>query len=216
MEDQSLTAAPSPLLENAIACTLPPCAREIVLGDLREIYRTPAQYAVEALRTVPLVVLSAAWRSINLPLLLLQGGLIFAALRGLQAIMPFGTLDCLAFTLLTLLTLVIRDTWRRPTRPAAQNAVRQAILAGVFLLLFCPAAFGLRDTHPGIADALLQFQLLTVLPLAVPLFGLLRSWLIVGGDHVLDEFADRAAGHDLRPDYHAFLLRLRRRHLTEA
>ena len=51
MEAEPLTGPPlsgPPLIvESAVQLLIPPAARETVVGDLREIYNEPAQYAVE-------------------------------------------------------------------------------------------------------------------------------------------------------------------------
>ena len=53
---------PSPKAEAIVAFFTPPACREEVLGDLHERYRTPRQYAVEALSTIPLVAFSRVRR----------------------------------------------------------------------------------------------------------------------------------------------------------
>jgi len=83
---------PPAVLERLVSWLVPSGSREHVLGDFSEMYRSPAQYGVEALRTVPLLVIDqvrrkwdgvlvtieacallmafqSAWRFANLPLL---------------------------------------------------------------------------------------------------------------------------------------------------
>ena len=68
MEAAALT--PPPWLERIVLALIPPGAREAVAGDLCETYVAPRQYALEALRTVPQVVLSQTRRNLNIPALL--------------------------------------------------------------------------------------------------------------------------------------------------
>lgn len=65
-----------------VAILLPPASREEVLGDFRELYRSPGQYAFLALRTVPLVILSRIRRTADPALLLLQVLVLYLAFAG--------------------------------------------------------------------------------------------------------------------------------------
>ena len=71
MEGAALNTPPE-MLDRVVRLLIPPAAREAVVGDLWETYRSPSQYAGEALRTVPYVVFSQMRRYFNLPVLLLQ------------------------------------------------------------------------------------------------------------------------------------------------
>ena len=61
-------------------------------GDLWETYQDPHHYAAEALRTVPLVILSQMRRNLNPPALMLQGALTFGAQANAN-LTPPGTGD---------------------------------------------------------------------------------------------------------------------------
>jgi FtsH-like protein len=54
---------PSKTAEAIVAVFLPPSCREVVLGDLHERYRSPGQYALDAMRTVPMVIYSRITRT---------------------------------------------------------------------------------------------------------------------------------------------------------
>ena len=56
-------AGPSKTAEAIVAVFVPPACREEVLGDLHERYRFPLQYGLDALRTVPLVIISKIRRT---------------------------------------------------------------------------------------------------------------------------------------------------------
>lgn len=49
---------PSRIAESMVAMLLPPACREEIVGDLHERFTSPPRYALDALRTVPLVVIS--------------------------------------------------------------------------------------------------------------------------------------------------------------
>src|SRR6185437_11974151 len=103
-----------------------------------------------------------------------------------------------AVTIFMLIAIVLCDTYRQAGRPTVQRSIFEAIAIAFFMLLFCPEAFGLKDAPMGTPDFTLQFQLLTMLPLAIPLFGILRSLLIVRGDNDLAAFTggdDAADAH---------------------
>ena len=57
-----LMPGPSKLAETIVGFFLPAERREEVLGDLYERYRSPGQYAWDAVRTVPYVILSGLLR----------------------------------------------------------------------------------------------------------------------------------------------------------
>ena len=54
---------PPVFLERVVGRLIPPAAREHVLGDLSERYKSPVQYVIDAGRTVPFIVSSQLQRS---------------------------------------------------------------------------------------------------------------------------------------------------------
>ncbi|HEV3039193.1 MAG TPA: serine hydrolase [Candidatus Angelobacter sp.] len=58
-----MRSRPSKTAETIVAVFVPPTCREEVLGDLHERYRSPGQYALDAMRTVPLVIYSRTIRA---------------------------------------------------------------------------------------------------------------------------------------------------------
>ena len=214
MEAGPLTGPPA-MTERVVQFLIPPPAREAVVGDLREIYRTPHQYRIEAARTVPLVIASCALRAANLPLLALQGGLIFYCLEGLSAhLLPLDQLRTGFATALALMAVIVRDTYRQSGRPSTHRAIIEAIAIASFMILFCPEAFSLKQAPVGTPDFMLEFQFVTMLPLAIPAFGLLRTVLIIGGDRDLDIFGDDTDA--IARTYRRFVRRTRYCHLAEA
>ena len=63
---------PSRFAEAVVGLLLPPACREHVLGDLHERYQSPQQYWPEAIRTVPLVILSRIRRTTDIVVLLME------------------------------------------------------------------------------------------------------------------------------------------------
>jgi len=96
--------APPEWLERVVLLAIPPAAHEAVAGDLWETYQNPRQYAAEAFRTVPLVVVSQMRRNLNLPALMVQASLIFICLGG-------------PATLFLLPVLMLRDAYQPIARP---------------------------------------------------------------------------------------------------
>jgi hypothetical protein len=216
MEAEPLTGPPL-IVEEVVQLLIPPAARETVVGDLREIYCSPSQYAVEALRTVPLVILSCAVRSMNLPLLALQGTLIFFCLEGLgDHLLHLNQMQIGLGTAAALMAILLRDTYQQAGRPTVRRSIIEAIMIAFFMVVFCPEAFGLKEAPVGTPDFLLELQLVTVLPLAIPALGILRTLLIIHGDRDLDDFADSASDEALTRHFSSFLRYLRLCYLAEA
>jgi len=67
-----MRSGPSKAAEAIVAIFVPPACREEVLGDLHERYTSTRQYGVEALRTVPLVIMSRIRRTADPQVLLMQ------------------------------------------------------------------------------------------------------------------------------------------------
>src|ERR1700761_6294141 len=113
--------APSKLAEAFVAVVLPPACREEVLGDLRERYRSPGQYALDALSTAPLVILSRIRRTTSSEMLLLQSILFYLSFvgaawwQGGELLREDEGLARLAIPAsLALLGLVLHDAYARP------------------------------------------------------------------------------------------------------
>ncbi len=66
--ERKVEACPPKVIESVVQLLMPPASREHVLGDLSERYVSPKQYLVDALRTLPFVVVSRVRRTSNPPL----------------------------------------------------------------------------------------------------------------------------------------------------
>lgn len=71
---------PPEIMEAMVFWLVPPACREEVLGDFQERFTCPREYLVEAVRTVPLVILSRVRRTTDPALLLLEALALFLSL----------------------------------------------------------------------------------------------------------------------------------------
>jgi hypothetical protein len=133
MERRSgVTPRPPAAIESVVGLFLPPLTREHVLGDLAESYTWSSQYLLDALRTVPAVVISQIRRTSYFPLWPAIGfGLTIAFGRGAEEWWPRAVIPAC----LTLLAFMFRDAYRVPDlkRPRRKGLVDVAIVAGTLL-----------------------------------------------------------------------------------
>ena len=125
---------PSRPVEALVAILLPPASREEVLGDFRELYRSPAQYAFLALRTVPLVILSRIRRTADPALLLLQALVLYLAFVGAAwPLADASELPQLAIpAVIALLGMILEDAYARPEQRSGVKLVRGPVI-GILL-----------------------------------------------------------------------------------
>ena len=123
-----MTPRPPAGIESAVGLLVPPLAREHVLGDLAERYTSPAGYLLDALRSVPAVVISQIRRTSLFYLWPMIGfALIIAFGRGAQSWWPHAVIPAV----ITLLAFMLRDAYRVPdlSRPRRKGLVDIAIVA---------------------------------------------------------------------------------------
>src|SRR5215813_12620753 len=70
---------PSKTAEAIVAVFVPPACREEVLGDLHERYSSSGQYSTDAVRTIPLVIISRIRRTADPQVLLMQAFALYAS-----------------------------------------------------------------------------------------------------------------------------------------
>lgn len=75
-------SGPSKTAEAIVAAFVPPACREEVLGDLHERYSSAGQYALDAVRAIPLVIFSRIRRTADPQLLLMQAFALYASFLG--------------------------------------------------------------------------------------------------------------------------------------
>ena len=211
MEAEALThlplvrREPPALLAQLVLWLIPPASRESVAGDLWELYRSPFHYACDALRVLPFVVVSQARRHADLPVLALQGILLFS-LFGI-----FGAAFAAAATGAILVLLLLAGAYRESGRPSARRAMIEAVLAaGGFAELF-----GLMAAHfikPGWYDAP-YFAFLG--PYMVPLLCLARTLVVLWEDTRRPRAIAQLSLNEVRGFYRSFETRARWRNDVE-
>lgn len=119
-----MESGPPKMMQAVIAILLPPACREEVLGDLHERYRSPGRYRLEAIKTVPLVILSRIRRTTDPGLLFMCACalyLSFVAVAWVSGEMHFliqnnGYAKLAVPVVTILLSLVLVDAYARPER----------------------------------------------------------------------------------------------------
>ncbi len=215
-----MEALPHPLIEKCVGVLLPPTVRESVLGDLSERYRSTWRYLREALSILPLMIASQIRRTSTLPAVGLEALILFGCMRGFDIAeaprdVPFWARAALP-TLVTMITLVLRDVYRASERWSMNRAVRD-ILAVVAVLTLCQGlAVGLaRD---GLISPAWVFppRVLVVMSLAIlPALFVIRLGIGLERDSRLDAPFGTLSATDLRADYARFRSRVRSRNLIE-
>jgi hypothetical protein len=171
---EATLSEPPAWLEQMVLLAIPPAAREAVAGDLWETYRSPGQYAGEALRTVPFIIASQIRRNLNLPALMLQGALIFIGLGGMA-------------TLLLIPLLMLREAYQPVARPSARRAIREAVLLSMSAVALLLLIMSVRSPFPVRAgvDHFTWLSLFLAGLFLSPFLCLFRAGLILQGDRSL-------------------------------
>ena len=171
MERRSgMTSSPPAVIESVVGLFVPPLAREHVLGDLAERYISLGQYMLDALRTVPAIVISQIRRTSYFSLWPVIGlGLTIAFGRGTEAWWPRAVIP----SVITLLAFMFRDAYRVPDlqHPRRKGLVDIAIVAG--MVFASEAVVGLWQpewliTSEGLRGGVLALAVLYLLRLQNP------------------------------------------------
>ena len=129
-------SGPSKAAEAIVAVFVPPACREEVLGDLHERYTSPRQYGFDALRTVPLVIVSRIRRTADPQVLSIEAFVMYLSFLGaawfkdgafLQQ--QWGLLRLAVPAGMALLGLMIDGAYARPGRRSLRTAVRGPVFA---------------------------------------------------------------------------------------
>jgi hypothetical protein len=153
-ETPKVEARPPALIDRVVRFLIPPAAREAVLGDLWERYRSPLQYAGEAARIIPYLIFSQIRRNSNAPmlgvaafsLLIGFGGIVgpnvpaIGVPRWLRAAIPI---------IAALVGLLLRDAYRG-TQPPARRAAFDVITV-VVCVLFSQAVLAALISGAGLS-----------------------------------------------------------------
>lgn len=169
MEPDLRRRGPPAPLSGLLRLLIPPPAREAVLGDLEERYRSPIQYASEGIRTMPYLIASRARRTSSV------------AIVGLQT---FVLVACLGVTLPDLAGQNV-PSWVQGGIPAAA-AMLALVLRAVYRGEETPVQSGLRDAAAAAAAMLLSQAVLAGL-VAGGQTG--ADWMLPRGLYLLGFFA---------------------------
>jgi hypothetical protein len=140
---------PSPprAAEAIVALLLPPACREEVLGDFHERYVSPAQYVCDAIRTVPLVILSRIRRTADPQILLMHAFALYVSFAGAAWFADRAFLDsergllCLAIpVVMVMFGILLEDAYAKPG-PRAALGLARGPAAGIGLALFVEILF---------------------------------------------------------------------------
>jgi hypothetical protein len=200
MEAAALT--PPAWLERIVLLVIPPAAREAVAGDLWETCRAPRQYAAEALRTVPFVILSQMRRNLNLPALMLQGAIAFVCLGGAAA-------------LALLPALMLRQAYQATARPSPRHAFRESILLAACVTVLLLKIMSIHLPPGSDLDHFSWLSLFLQALMLSPFLCLFRAALILAGDHRAGPVSGDLLLEELEQAYQGFVRQARRRNLLE-
>ncbi len=150
-----MSSGPSRIAEAIVAVFVPPACREEVLGDLHERYRSPRQYILEALCTVPLVILSRIRRTADPQILVIQAFAVYASFLGAAWLKDrtllseqWGLLRLAIPPAMTILGLILDDAFANPGRRSAVSLARGPVL-GLFFVVVSQETF--QASSPDLA-----------------------------------------------------------------
>ncbi|MGE4064240.1 MAG: hypothetical protein AB7E79_12810 [Rhodospirillaceae bacterium] len=213
---------PHALIERFVGALFPPLTREAVLGDLSERYRGPGQFLREAVAALPFVMAGQIRRTAIVPALALQALILFGCMGGFgDRTLPVRDvplwLGSIPPTVLALLTLVLRDAYRRADGWSAGRALRDIIAVSAAVAFAQIAAMALAGA--GLASPQWVFSVQRVVVIAIaslPSLFVIRLGLGLEGDSRLQDTIPDISALELRSDYARFRVRTRTRNLMEA
>jgi hypothetical protein len=155
--DSLKRSGPSKAAEMVVGTLLPPACREEVLGDLHERYMSPEQYFFDAIRTVPLIILSRIRRTADPQVLLMHAFALYLSFAGAAWLADRALLDsergllCLAMpAAMVMLGITLEDAYAKPGPRAALGLARGPAL-GVGLAVFVESLFRINHSPFAIA-----------------------------------------------------------------
>ncbi|HEX3745665.1 MAG TPA: hypothetical protein VHW09_17105 [Bryobacteraceae bacterium] len=140
-----MPSGPARFAEAIVGFFVPPACREEVVGDLHERYRSPLQYVIEALFTVPLVIVSRIRRTADVQIVAMQGCALYmsflgAAWLGGGAVFrePWSILRLALPGAMVLAGVILDDAYARPGVRLALQLARGPFI-GNAIALACQA-----------------------------------------------------------------------------
>lgn len=209
-----MVTAPPRLLIGLAERLIPPDAREAVLGDLWERYRSPLQFAGQALSVLPFLVFAQVIRRSSWPILGVQMFILFACLRGFappgSVSLPPPWARAGLPTLCAFLALVWHDAYRGTAPDAPPRAAWGEAMAVILGIGISQALTATMVAMAGLPSAwLLTWPQLLLACAALPVLCVFRSgsWLKLSRRPVRAE--------SLIEEYDLFRTRVRRRNRIE-
>jgi hypothetical protein len=148
-------SGPSKTAEAIIAVFVPLACREEVLGDLHERYSSSGQYGLDALRTIPLVIVSRIRHTVDPQVLLMQALALYASFLGAAWLKdraflsePWGLVRLAIPGGMAMLGLILDDAYAKPGRRSPLSLTRGPVL-GLGLALASQGMF--RISNPDLA-----------------------------------------------------------------
>ena len=213
-------ARPPALIDWLVRALIPPAAREAVVGDLWERYRSPLQYVADAAKVIPHVVASQVRRSTSFPLAATQAIILFGCLGGFiraddprAGVIPAPTLEGAAVAAVAgLVALLLRDAYRAAERWTIQRGFIDIVAVAACVALSQAVLAVLVTTADLDPDWLLP-RLRALLFAITALPGLLVLRLVLGldGDLRLSGTEGQSSAEDIVRDYREFQARVRAR-----
>jgi hypothetical protein len=146
-------SGPSKAAEAILALLLPPACREEVLGDFHERYISPMHYVLDAIRTVPLVILSRIRRTTDPQVLLMHAFALYVSFAGAawfadRAVLASDRgLLCLAIPIVVvMLGIMLEDAYAKPGPRTVLGRARGPAV-GVSLALFMQILFRINGSQ---------------------------------------------------------------------
>jgi hypothetical protein len=148
-------SGPSKTAEAIVAVFVPPACREEVLGDLHERYRSAGQYGLDALHTIPLLIISRIRRTADPQVLLMQALVLYASFLGAAWLKdraflnePWGLVRLAIPAAMAMLGLTLEDAYAKPGRRSPVNLTRGPV-PGLGLALASQGMF--QISNPDLA-----------------------------------------------------------------
>jgi len=133
-------SAPSKFIEALVGFFVPPACREEVLGDLYERFTSPAKYVLDAIRTLPLVILSRIRRTVEPAIMVTQlfawsiSFLSWSSLLDLSFPSEQALIRAAIPAAMAVLALILEDAYAHPARRFGMYLARGPLLGSLVAL----------------------------------------------------------------------------------
>jgi hypothetical protein len=194
--DRKMETRPPEMMERIVRRLVPVVSREHVIGDLSERYVSPGQYLLDAVRTVPFVIVSRIRRTQHPVLVAFLAFLLWFAV--FYGNMQKSWLVATVPTLAGVVALVLRDVYRTPG-PMRPREAAMDIAVYAALIAFSQGLIALFAPHLLLSKA----ALFVGFPLSCVLLYFLRLQR-PGGEALSPAAARRMSLQELRQEVRAY------------